>query len=45
LGGGLIPTVTDNLFAQGTITADEVAISFEPTTSPEVLNGELTWGM
>ncbi|KAF9447010.1 acid protease [Macrolepiota fuliginosa MF-IS2] len=40
----LIPTVTDNLFSQGSITANEIGISFEPTTSDEVLNGELAWG-
>ncbi|RDX41559.1 aspartic peptidase A1 [Lentinus brumalis] len=39
-----IPTVTDNLFSQGIITADEVAVSFEPTTQEEVVNGELTFG-
>ena len=39
-----IPTVTDNAFAQGLITADEIGISFEPTTVPEIVNGELTWG-
>ena len=44
-GGGTIPTVTDNLFSQGSISAHEIGISFEPTTSsqPEQ-NGELTWG-
>jgi len=41
-----IPTVTDNLFSQGTITAHEISVSFEPITSStgEQLNGELTWG-
>jgi len=41
-----IPTVTDNLFADGTITADEIGVSFEPITSSsgEELNGEITWG-
>lgn len=39
-----IPTVTDNLFSQGTITSDLVAVSFEPTTSLTSSNGELTWG-
>jgi cathepsin E len=42
--GGTIPTVTDNLFSQGTISADLVAVSFEPTTSDTVTNGELTFG-
>jgi cathepsin E len=41
-----IPTVTDNLFSQGTISAHEIGVSFEPITSSsgEQLNGELTWG-
>ncbi|PIL25289.1 transporter [Ganoderma sinense ZZ0214-1] len=39
-----IPTVTDNLFAQGIITEDLVSVSFEPTSSPEIVNGELTFG-
>lgn len=39
-----IPTVTDNLFSQHVIVADEVAISFQPTNQTLVTNGELTWG-
>ncbi|KIL59258.1 hypothetical protein M378DRAFT_14958 [Amanita muscaria Koide BX008] len=39
-----ILTVTDNAYAEGLITNDEIAISFEPTTSASVQNGELTWG-
>jgi len=39
-----IPTVTDNLFSAGTITAHEIAVSFEPITQLNELNGELTWG-
>lgn len=39
-----IPTVTDNLFSQGKITANEIAVSFEPTTSTADNNGELTFG-
>jgi cathepsin E len=39
-----VPTVTDNLFSQGTISKNEIGISFEPTTSEDVVNGELTWG-
>jgi len=44
--GSSIPTVTDNLFLEGTIDANEVSISFEPITdsSGTQLNGELTWG-
>jgi len=43
-GVATVPTVTDNLFSQGTIAERLVAISFEPTTSEEVTNGELTFG-
>ncbi|KAH9847037.1 acid protease [Lenzites betulinus] len=39
-----IPTVTDNLFSQGVITEDLVAVSFEPTNEDEIVNGELTFG-
>ncbi|KAI0741300.1 acid protease [Daedaleopsis nitida] len=39
-----VPTVTDNLFAQGIIPEDLVAVSFEPSNSIEIVNGELTWG-
>ncbi|TFY81525.1 hypothetical protein EWM64_g2487 [Hericium alpestre] len=40
-----IPTVTDNLFSQGTISSNLVAVSFEPTTSASaVTNGELSFG-
>ena len=38
----LIPTVTDNLFDQGKISAHEVAISFEPEEL--FASGELTFG-
>jgi len=40
----LIPTVTDNLFSQGTITSDLIGISFEPTTSEEEDNGSIAFG-
>jgi len=40
----LIPTVTDNAFSRGIITAHEIGISFVPSASDESLNGELTWG-
>ncbi|KAJ3776837.1 family A1 protease [Lentinula raphanica] len=43
-GVSTVPTVIDNLFNQGTISEKVVAISFEPTTSEEVTNGELTFG-
>jgi cathepsin E len=39
-----IPTITDNLFSQGAISAHSIGISFEPTTSPDIVNGEITWG-
>ncbi|PPQ63824.1 hypothetical protein CVT24_009774 [Panaeolus cyanescens] len=39
-----IPTVTDNLFKNGAISANEIGISFVPTTSADAVNGELTWG-
>ncbi|KAE9406893.1 aspartic protease [Gymnopus androsaceus JB14] len=43
-GVSTVPTVTDNLFTQGTIAEKVVAISFEPATSEEVTNGELFFG-
>ena len=39
-----VPTVTDNLFLQGTIPADLLSVSFEPTTTTSIKNGELTFG-
>jgi cathepsin E len=39
-----VPTVTDNLFTQGSIAERLVSISFEPTTTEEITNGELTFG-
>ncbi|KAJ8521841.1 hypothetical protein ONZ45_g1526 [Pleurotus djamor] len=42
--GELVPTVTDNLFEQGTITLNQIGISFNPTNQLEAANGELTWG-
>ncbi len=36
--------VTDNLFSQGIITSNLVAVSFAPTTSASSTNGELTFG-
>lgn len=43
-GAQTVPTVTDNLFAQGAISADSIGISYEPTTSEDTVNGELTFG-
>jgi cathepsin E len=37
-------TVTDNLFDQGIIQKNQVAVSFEPTNSIPIVNGELTFG-
>ncbi|KAG0302513.1 hypothetical protein BGZ98_007438, partial [Dissophora globulifera] len=45
-GGGVIPTVTENLFTQGVISSNLVAISLEPSTSVdegEVI-GEISFG-
>ncbi|OAX44937.1 acid protease [Rhizopogon vinicolor AM-OR11-026] len=39
-----IPTVTQNLYTQGIISEVVVGVSFEPTTSQKVTNGELTFG-
>lgn len=39
-----VPTVVDNLYSQGTIATEVVAVSFEPTTAEDVENGELTYG-
>ncbi|KZP03447.1 acid protease, partial [Athelia psychrophila] len=40
---GLLPTITDNLFAQGHIPANEIGIFFKPAQSSGGA-GELTWG-
>lgn len=42
--GQPVPTVTDNLFSQGTISSDSIGISYQPTTSDGQLNGELDFG-
>ena len=42
--GKPVPTVTDNLFAQGTISSNSIGIFYEPTTSDNAVNGELTFG-
>jgi len=39
-----VPTVTDNLFSEGTISSNEIGISFEPATSDSEQNGEITFG-
>ncbi|RPD60574.1 acid protease [Lentinus tigrinus ALCF2SS1-7] len=43
-GGEAIPTVLDNAFAQGSIDANLIGVSFQPTTELEVTNGVLTFG-
>ncbi|KAI0345956.1 acid protease [Trametopsis cervina] len=42
--GQPVPTVTDNLFSQGTIASDSIGISYQPTTSDGAVNGELDFG-
>ncbi|KAJ8457168.1 hypothetical protein ONZ45_g18421 [Pleurotus djamor] len=39
-----IPTVTDNLFAAGTISQNLIGISYNPTIVEDAVNGELSWG-
>jgi len=44
-GTDLVPTVTDNLLTQKTITTESIGISYVPTTSSTAMaNGELTFG-
>ena len=43
-GEQLVPTVTDNLFSQGTISADSLGIFYQPSTEEGDVNGELTFG-
>ena len=42
--GGTVPTIMDNAFAEGIIPDKMLGISFDPTTSLSVTNGELTLG-
>ncbi|KAG1748580.1 acid protease [Suillus lakei] len=39
-----VPTVTDNLYSQGTISSDLLGIFYEPSSTANVSNGELTFG-
>ncbi|KAG2344507.1 acid protease [Suillus weaverae] len=39
-----VPTVTDNLYAQGTISSDLLGVFYEPSSNANVPNGELTFG-
>jgi hypothetical protein len=43
-GTSEVPTVTDNLFSNGTISTESIGISFNPTTGNDIANGELTFG-
>jgi hypothetical protein len=44
-GNDPVPTLTDNLFKQGTIPTESIGIFYQPTTSAvAVANGELTFG-
>ncbi|KZT50985.1 acid protease [Calocera cornea HHB12733] len=43
-GGQPVPTVTDNLYAQGTIPTEMIGIYYAPTTASGTANGELTFG-
>ncbi|KAL5512770.1 hypothetical protein ACEPAG_3036 [Sanghuangporus baumii] len=45
-GNQPVPTVTDNLYSQGTIPTESIGISYNPTTgsSSSLMNGELTFG-
>jgi len=40
----VVPTVTDNLFNDGSITRYMIGIFFEPSNTLESLDGEITWG-
>lgn len=39
-----VPTVTDNLYSQGTISSASLGIFYEPSSITDVANGELTFG-
>ncbi|KAJ3533256.1 hypothetical protein NM688_g7307 [Phlebia brevispora] len=39
-----VPTVVDNAYAQGLIPARSIAISFEPTNTTPIANGEVSFG-
>jgi len=43
-GTSEVPTVTDNLLADGTIPTESIGISYNPTTGDDLPNGELTFG-
>lgn len=39
-----VPTITDNLFTQGSISMESIGISYEPSTGEDIANGELAFG-
>ncbi|KAH0831880.1 acid protease [Lanmaoa asiatica] len=39
-----VPTVTDNLYAQDLISTNSLGIFYEPSSTTDVTNGELTFG-
>ncbi|KAJ8593943.1 acid protease [Rhizopogon salebrosus TDB-379] len=39
-----VPTVTDNLYAQGTISSNSIGVFYEPSSTANVTNGEITFG-
>ncbi|TFK52340.1 acid protease [Heliocybe sulcata] len=43
-GTSSVPTVTDNLYAQGTIPTESIGISYVPSTSASDVNGEMSFG-
>ncbi|KAH8109660.1 acid protease [Phellopilus nigrolimitatus] len=43
-GETTVPTVTDNLLSQGTISSEVIGVYYAPTTSDSDANGELTFG-
>ena len=40
-----VPTILNNAFSGGLLSADEISMSFEPTNGSESMNGVLTWGI
>lgn len=43
-GGGLVPTVTDNAWMQGSLANYEVGIGYKPVFDPPHFAGYLTFG-
>ncbi|THH06187.1 hypothetical protein EW145_g4261 [Phellinidium pouzarii] len=43
-GASTVPTISDNLFSQGTISQEVVGVFFAPTQSLDITNGELSFG-